>query len=719
MNKLNERYIQIQKIIRSHDYKYYILDDPSITDHEYDELLKELNQIESEHPDWITSESPSQRVGIKPEQDFATFKHFQQMLSLANAFNEEDLKNFHDRILKNLGTNEQIEYFCEPKMDGAAVSLIYEKGILTKGVTRGDGTIGEDITSNIRTVRSIPLILKDSDIPFPDLLEVRGEIFIKKPDFDTLNLKAQKNDEKVFANPRNAAAGSLRQLDPAVTSSRPLAFYAHGIGLCKGKEFDNLQEIFSVFSSWGLPVNNLNKLATSIDECFQYFKDIASSRSAISFEIDGVVFKVNELSIQKQLGEIARSPRWAIAHKFPAEEAHTEIENIDFQVGRTGILTPVAKLKTVNVGGVNVSNCTLHNLDELKRLDPRVGDGAVIKRAGDVIPKMVRVIPKKKNRANAVEAPQKCPSCFSDVVFNYQSEWTIMDTDKSKPVKKFASIYEAQKYLEKNHSPDFNIMEERLETPFIKCSGGNRCPEIFQGKFTHFVSRKAMDIDGLGQEILSALINNDYIKDFADIYVLQEHREELEQMERFGKKSVDNLVQSIAKSASVELYKLVFSLGIEEVGETTARNLANTFGSVEAIQRSSFDDLIAVQDIGPRVAAKITDYFCDAENTASLEKLLPFLTIINPDINTMKEGIKFSGLQIAITGKISLMSRDELKNVLMSEGAKVTSSISKNTDYLIAGENAGSKLEKAKTLGVRIVDADNINTFVDDPKKFF
>ena len=279
----------------------------------------------------------------------------------------------------------------------------------------------------------------------PDLLEVRGEIFIKKPDFDTLNLKAQKNDEKVFANPRNAAAGSLRQLDPAVTSSRPLAFYAHGIGLCKGKEFVNLQEIFSVFSSWGLPVNNLNKLATSIDECFQYFKDIASSRSAISFEIDGVVFKVNELSIQKQLGEIARSPRWAIAHKFPAEEAHTEIENIDFQVGRTGILTPVAKLKTVNVGGVNVSNCTLHNLDELKRLDPRVGDGAVIKRAGDVIPKMVRVIPKKKNRANAVEAPQKCQSCFSDVVFNYQSEWTNMDTDKSKPVKKFASIYEAQK----------------------------------------------------------------------------------------------------------------------------------------------------------------------------------------------------------------------------------------------------------------------------------
>lgn len=719
MNQLSKRYISIQKIIRSHDYQYYILDDPLISDHEYDELFRELKQIESEHPDWITPESPSQRVGIKPENDFATFKHFQQMLSLANAFNAEDLKNFHDRILKNLGLDKQIDYFCEPKMDGAAVSLIYEKGILIKGVTRGDGVMGEDITSNIRTIRSIPLTLKESEHSFPAMLEVRGEVFIRKPDFDALNLKAKKNGEKVFANPRNAAAGSLRQLDPAITSSRPLAFFAHGIGSCQGKEFIDLQEIFSVFLSWGLPVNNLNKLAISVDECLQYFQDIESSRGNIPFEIDGVVFKVNELSLQKQLGEIARSPRWAIAHKFPAEEASTEIENIEFQVGRTGILTPVAKLKTVNVGGVNVSNCTLHNLDELKRLDPRVGDGAVIKRAGDVIPKMVRVIPKKKNRANAVKAPQKCPSCRSAIVLNYQSEWTVIDSSKSKSVKKFSSNYEAQKFLEINQSANFNVLEERLDTPFIKCSGGNSCPEIFQGKFTHFVSRKAMDIDGLGQEILFALIDKKFIKDFADIYSLKQHRVELEKLERFGERSVDNLIKSIDKSASVELYKLVFSLGIEEVGETTARNLANVFGSMEAIQKSSFEDLIAVPDIGPRVAAKITDYFCDTENTASLETLLPCLSIINPDIKTSDEDMKFFGLQIAITGKISPMSRDEVKNLLMSEGAKVTSSISKKTDYLIAGENAGSKLDKAKTLGVRIVDAVDINTFVNDPKKFF
>ena len=718
MSKLKKRYVSIQERIRSHDYEYYILDDPLISDHEYDELFKELKEIESEHPEWITPESPSQRVGIKPESDFATFKHFQQMLSLANAFNEADLKGFHDRILKNLSTNEQIDYFCEPKMDGAAVSLIYEKGILTRGVTRGDGTLGEDITSNIRTIRSIPLTLKESKNSFPDLLEVRGEVFIKKSDFDDLNLKAKENDEKVFANPRNAAAGSLRQLDPVITSSRPLAFFAHGIGSCQGIEFSDLQEIFSVFSSWGLPVNNFNELVGSIDECHEYFKRIESARENIPFEIDGVVFKVNELSLQKQLGEIARSPRWAIAHKFPAEEVYTEIEKIDFQIGRTGILTPVAKLKTVNVGGVNVSNCTLHNLDELKRLDPRVGDGAIIKRAGDVIPKMVQVIPKKKNRASPIQAPKKCPSCQSATVFNYQSEWTVMNISQSKPIKKFSSNYEAKKFIEDNQSLDLDIAEERLETPFIKCSGGNSCPEIFQGKFTHFVSRKAMDIDGLGQEILYTLINKKFIEDFADIYSLKDHREELKKLERFGEKSVDNLIKSIDQSASVALYKLIFSLGIEEVGQTTARNLANVFGSMEALQRSTFEDLISISDIGPRVAAKIIDYFCNIENVASVEKLLPCLSIINPNMETLDQDMKFIGLQIAITGKISPMSRDEVKSLLLSKGAKVTSSISKKTNYLIAGENAGSKLEKAKNLGVKIIDAEDIGTFINDPKKF-
>jgi len=718
MTKLNERYISLQDIIRSHDYEYYILDDPSISDYEYDELFNELREIESQHPSWISPESPSQRVGIKPESDFSTFKHFKQMLSLANAFNEQDLRNFHDRIIKNLDEISQIEYFCEPKMDGAAVSLIYEKGLLSKGITRGDGTIGEDITSNIRTIRSIPLILKESENTFPELVEVRGEVFINKSDFDTLNQQAKKKGEKVFANPRNAAAGSLRQLDPTITSSRPLAFFAHGVGSCKGKEFFDLQEMFAVFSSWGLPVNNLNKLAGSIKECIKYFKEIDSSRDQIPFDIDGVVFKVNELSLQKILGEISRSPRWAIAHKFPAEEALTEIENIEFQVGRTGILTPVAKLKTVNVGGVNVSNCTLHNLDELKRLDPRIGDGAIIKRAGDVIPKMVQVIPKKNDRASAIQTPEKCPSCNSDVVFNFYSEWTVIDASKSKPLKKFSSNYEAKKFIEENQSSELNILEEELETPFIKCSGRNSCPDIIQGKFAHFVSRKAMDIDGLGQEILHTLINKEFIKDFADIFALKEHRIELESLEGFGEKSVDNLIKSIDKAASVDLYKLIFSLGIEEVGETTARNLANIFGSFNAFQKSTFENLIEVPDIGPRVASKITDYFHETVNQISINKLLPCLSINNPNMKTSNEDMKLLGLQIAITGKIVQMSRDEIKNLLMLGGAKVTSSISQKTDCLIVGENAGSKFDKAKTLDVRIVDAADINTFINDPKKF-
>lgn len=718
MTKLNKRYVSLQDIIRSHDYEYYILDDPSISDYEYDELFNELRQIESQYPSWITPESPSQRVGIKPESDFLTFKHLKQMLSLANAFNEQDLRNFHDRIIKNLDEINQIEYFCEPKIDGAAVSLIYEKGMLAKGITRGDGTVGEDITSNIRTIRSIPLILKESENTFPDLVEIRGEVFINKSDFDTLNQQAEKKGEKVFANPRNAAAGSLRQLDPAITSSRPLAFFVHGVGSCKGKEFFDLQEMFSVFSSWGLPVNNLNKLAGSIKECIKYFKEIDSSRDKIPFEIDGVVFKVNELSLQKILGEISRFPRWAIAHKFPAEEALTEIENIEFQVGRTGILTPVAKLKTVNVGGVNVSNCTLHNLDELKRLDPRIGDGAIIKRAGDVIPKMVQVIPKKNDRASAIQTPEKCPSCNSDVVFNFHSEWTVIDPSKSKPLKKFSSNYEANKFIEEHQSSKLNILEEELETPFIKCSGRNSCPEIIQGKFTHFVSRKAMDIDGLGQEILHALINKEFIKDFADIFALKEHRIELESLERFGEKSVDNLIKSINKSASVDLYKLIFSLGIEEVGETTARNLANIFGSFNAFQKSTFENLIEVSDIGPRIASNITDYFDDTENQISINKLLPCLSIKNPNMKTSNEDMKLLGLQIAITGKIAQMSRDEIKNLLILGGAKVTSSISHKTDCLIVGENAGSKFDKAKTLDVRIVDAADINTFINDPKKF-
>jgi DNA ligase (NAD+) len=717
MSTGNEQYKKLQNDIRHHDHSYYILDEPKISDGEYDELFQNLLKIEADNPLWITPESPSQRVGTKPETDFMSISHRKQMLSLANAFNEKDVYDFHERIIKNLPETSKVRYFCEPKMDGAAISLVYENGILIRGVTRGDGNVGEDITSNIRTLKSIPLTLNESNDAFPKMIEVRGEIFISKADFLNLNSAAALEGQKLFANPRNAAAGSLRQLDPIVTSSRPLAFFAHGIGACDGMNFSSLDELFRSFSGWGLPVNQLNRSVNSIKECLEYFQEIESSRDKIPFEIDGVVFKIADIALQNQLGEIARSPRWAIAHKFPAEEAITEIVAIDFQVGRTGILTPVAKLKSVTVGGVNVSKCTLHNIDELKRLDPRIGDQAVIKRAGDVIPKMIRVIPLKKSRGSLVSIPKSCPCCNSKVVTNSQSDWHVLSSDK-KPVKKFSSLYEANQYIENQSSQGLAIEEKRIKSPFIRCSGDNLCPEIIQGKFTHFVSRKAMDIDGLGQEILSALIQKKFVKEYADIFKLEDHRIQLESLERFGKKSVDNLINSIDLASNVDLFRLVYSLGIEEVGETTARNLAMHFGEFNALSDATFEELLIINDIGPRVAAKIKDYFNEAGNQEIIGNLLPFLEITLPKFKD-EGSSKLNGLQIAITGKLTSMSRDELKNILLEQGAKVTSSISKNTSYLVAGENAGSKLVKAKELNVKILEENDIGSFLNDPKKFF
>ena len=707
-----EQYQELQNKIRANDHAYYIKDDPIITDHEYDLLFQQLLAIELDYPSWISSESPSQRVGIKPQADFSTFEHHKPMLSLANAFNDHDILSFHERIIKNLQDAKELHYFCEPKMDGAAISLIYENGILVRGVTRGDGSFGEDITSNIRTVKSIPLTLTKSVDPFPRLIEIRGEIFIRKASFKQLNKLAEKTGQKIFANPRNAAAGSLRQLDPMIANSRPLDFFAHGIGVCEGSNFRSLDLVFNAFAGWGLPINKLNALVDSIDDCLQYFKDIEANRDNIPFDIDGVVFKVANLQMQDNLGEIARSPRWAIAHKFAAEEAVTKIEAIEFQVGRTGILTPVAKLKSVNVGGVNVSKCTLHNMDELKRLDPRIGDEAVIKRAGDVIPKMIRVIPAIGNRGSEVHAPEFCPSCNSKVVMNFQSDWSIANRDHQS-IKTFSSLHEANQYLGDHSDTGLRIEEIKISSPFIKCSGRNLCPEIIQGKFTHFVSRKAMDIDGLGQEILDSLIRNKFIKEYADIYSLGNHRAELETLERFGHKSVDNLLKSIKESARVDLFRFLFSLGIEEVGETTARNLASQFHDFYKISQASFEELLAIPDIGPRVASKIKDYFKDEENQHQLSNLLPHLELILPATDS-QQNARLAGFQIAITGKLILMSRDELKELLLQKGAKVTSAVSKKTDILIAGENAGSKLIKAKALGVKIIIENEIDNFLND-----
>ena len=716
MNNSNDQYQQLKNEIRNHDHAYYILDDPKISDAEYDDLFQKLLKIESDNPSWVSPESPSQRVGVKPQTDFSSIAHHKQMLSLANAFSKKDILDFHERMLKNLPDEKKLRYFCEPKMDGAAISLVYENGILIRGVTRGDGKIGEDITSNIRTLKSIPLTLKESHNAFPKLMEVRGAIFISKEDFLNLNNAAISEDQKVFANPRNAAAGSLRQLDPIVTSSRPLAFFAHGIGACDGMNFSSLDELFTSFSGWGLPVNQLNTSVDSIQGCLEYFQEIESSRDKIPFEIDGVVFKVADIALQNYLGEIARSPRWAIAHKFPAEEATTEIIAIDFQVGRTGILTPVAKLQSVTVGGVNVSKCTLHNVDELQRLDPRAGDKAIIKRAGDVIPKMIRVLPLKKSRGSPISIPQSCPCCNSKVITNFQSDWSVFSSN-NKPLKKFSSLYEANQYIANHSSQELILKEQKINSPFIKCSGGNLCPEIIQGKFTHFVSRKAMDIDGLGQEILVTLIQKKFVKEYADIFKLENHRAQLESLERFGKKSVDNLINSIHLASKVDLFRLIYSLGIEEVGETTARNLAMHFGVFNALSDSTFEELLTIQDIGPRVASKIKDYFNEIDNQKIISNLLPLLDIVLP-APKVPESNKLSGLNIALTGKLTTISRDDLKHLLLENGAKVTSSISRNTNYLVAGKNAGSKLTKAKELDVKILEENDIGSFLNDPKKF-
>ncbi len=502
-----EDYEKLKNTIRRHDYNYYVLDDPEITDIEYDNLFRSLIDFENKNPSYITSDSPTQRVGITPLSGFTTYTHKKQMLSLSNVFSKDELDEFFVRLKKRLPDINEFDILCEPKMDGAAVSLIYKDGILVKGVTRGDGSVGEDITSNIKTIKSIPQkTLLTNKLTTPNYLEIRGEVFISKKDFIKLNQNAIKRDEKTFANPRNAAAGSLRQLDPSITSKRPLSFIAHGFGECDGINFSGLDDFFNKMSLLGLPVNKLNRLVSSARGCLDYYGEILNNRETITYDIDGVVYKLNSFDYQHRVGEISRSPRWAIAHKFPAEEASTVIEDIQFQVGRTGTLTPVAKLKPVVVGGVTVSNCTLHNIDELERLDPRVGDTVIIRRAGDVIPQIVKVVTSNRVNAEKVIIPKKCPICDSDVVQFNASDWSIYDKNNSKKIKTFGSKLEAEYYLISNGKEDFSLEEIKNKAAFIKCSSNYSCPDILRGNLIHFVSRKAFDIEGLGQEIINTFI---------------------------------------------------------------------------------------------------------------------------------------------------------------------------------------------------------------------
>jgi len=718
MQDKNTKYETLKESIRKHDYNYYVLDDPEISDSEYDLLFSELIELESLNPDFITPESPSQRVGSTPLDSFNSYNHKKQMLSLANVFSEDELIDFFTRVNKRLIDIKSYKVFCEPKMDGAAISLIYINGILTTGATRGDGIKGEDVTSNIKTIKSIPQkLLLTNKYLMPSYLEVRGEVYISKEDFIKLNKNAFLNDQKIFANPRNAAAGSLRQLDSKITSQRPLSFIAHGIGEIKDIDISSLDEFFTMLKEFGLPINPLNKKVSDINGCLKYYEEILKNREGIPFDIDGVVYKVNNLSYQSKLGEVSRSPRWAIANKFPAEEATTSIESIDFQVGRTGILTPVARLKPVKVGGVIVSNCTLHNIDEVKRLDPRVGDTVIIRRAGDVIPQIIKVVlSKRPSNSSRVDIPNKCPACGSSTLNENASDWVVVKGNNNQQIKKFGSEIEANYFISKEAN-DYSVKEIKNKAAFVKCSAEFTCPEIVKGNIVHFVSRKAFDIEGLGQEIINTFNKKGFLKDVADIYNLKVFKNELMEMDGFGQKSITKLLNSIESSRRVNLHKLIYSLGISEVGEATSRNLAQEYTSIDLFLNADFDHLLGIDDIGPKVASNIINYI----KTDFAQSLLPRLILELDIIKTAEVDIAnmpLNGVQVVLTGKLNNYSRDEIKENLILKGAKVSSSVSSKTNFVIAGENAGSKLKKAIELNVRIYDENEYESIVKNPSKY-
>jgi len=646
----------LRKEIRQHDYQYYILDDPIIADAQYDKLFRELQQLEAKHPELITKDSPTQRVGIAPLDSFQPVKHPQAMLSLDNAFSEEELARFDKRIKQLLQQplDALISYACEPKFDGLAVSLLYENGIFTCGATRGDGTTGEDITENLRTIATIPLMLQGD---FPERLEVRGEVYMPKTGFETLNKEAMKHQGKVFANPRNAAAGSLRQLDPRITAKRPLAFYSYGIGVIERENaFANHSEVLAQLQRWGVRICPESALMQGIDKVQKYYHKLLAKREQLPYEIDGIVVKVDEIALQNTLGFVARAPRWALAYKFPAQEQNTELLDVEFQVGRTGTLTPVARLKPVAVGGVIVSNATLHNMDEVQRKDIRIGDIVSIRRAGDVIPEVVRpILDERSSHVKKIVMPKTCPVCGSAVV--------------------------------------------RIEgEAAARCEGALICSAQRIEHIKHFASRRAMDIEGLGAKLVEQLVEQDQIQSVADLYQLSE--QDLLQLERMGEKSAQNVLTAIEKSKSTTLARFLYALGIREVGETTAQLLASHF-QLEQLMRMDEETLLTLPDVGPVVAGHIVLFFAQKANQKIINRLLDAGVHWAQTKKTGKQPL--SGKTYVITGTLS-RSRDEIKDQLQALGAKVTNSVTSNTDGLIVGENAGSKLTKAQQLGVEILD---------------
>lgn len=658
---------ELQRELNEHGYRYYVLDAPTIPDSEYDCLFAELVELEEEHPELKSPDSPTQRVGGVPLKGFTQVTHQIPMLSLENGFNEEEILNFdkriHDRL--KLPLNEDIAYIAEPKLDGLAVTLHYEDGIFVQGATRGDGATGEKITENLRTIGHIPLVLQPkSGVDIPKSIEVRGEVYMTKAGFRKLNEEARRKEEKLFANPRNAAAGSLRQLDSKITASRPLSFFVYSLASINSKSpqslFKTHSENLAYLKSLGFPICPENKVVKGISACLHFYEGLLKRRNTLPYETDGVVYKVDDLALQDRLGFVSRAPRWAIAHKFPAEEMLTEILDVEFQVGRTGSVNPVARLNPVFVGGALVQNATLHNMDEIERKDVRVGDTVIVRRAGDVIPEVVSVVlDRRPPTARKVKLPKHCPVCGSEVI----------------------------------RTPGEAV---------ARCMGELNCPAQRKEGIIHFASRRAMDIEGLGIKLVDKLVEVGLLETMADIYQLKKNA--LAELERFGEKSAENLINAIEKSKKTTFAKFLYALGIREVGEATAQTLAHYFVNLEALMAASEEDLLQIQDVGPVMASYIYSFFQDKSNQRIIKRLLDS-GIEWPVIEKRSlETLPFNEQTFVLTGTLTQLTREEAKEKLQALGAKVTDSVSKKTNYLVVGEDAGSKLAKAQSLGVTILN---------------
>ena len=660
----------LREAIRGHDHRYYVLDNPEIPDREYDGLMRELERLEADHPELVTGDSPTQRVGASPSESFAEAIHHVAMLSLANAFDEDEVRAFDRRIRERLGAEEgggfSVDYVGEAKIDGVAISLVYEQGTLVRGATRGDGVRGEDVTANVRTIRAIPLKLLGPTAPA--LIEIRGEIFMTRDGFERMNEEQRERDEQTYVNPRNAASGALRQLDPGVTASRPLSMYCYGSGMVSEDAVlpHRHGDLLEVMAAWGLPVSPHTRVLTDVDACLAYHADIGRRRDSFGHDIDGVVFKLNDLRAREIVGQVSRAPRWAIAYKFPAEEALTRVAGIDVQVGRTGALTPVARLDPVFVGGVTVTNATLHNQDEIDRKDVRVGDTVWVRRAGDVIPEVIRVVPEHRPEGTRrFTLPERCPACGSEAV---RSEGEAA----------------------------------------VRCTGGLVCPAQRKQAIRHFASRRALDIEGLGEMLVDQLVERGMVSTVADVFRLEVA--DLAGLDRMAEKSAQNLKDGIERARRTTLDRLLYALGIRDVGEATAAALAAHFGSLQALRDADEDDLVEVPDVGPVVAASIRQFFGDARNTEVIDALAGELSWEEtaPVATEEQAPSPLAGKTFVLTGTLDTMSRDDAKRALQALGAKVAGSVSKRTDFVVAGANPGSKLDKAQTLGITVLGDDGL-----------